>query len=413
MSGIFSDVLAFSLVKHIMHSTKDPQYLSTLHPSFLSTTLANPGDILFSTTTTNHRSNSSLHPSISSRHHQKISVFSLVDPNIELPTISANEVEQIFSQLQSSNTSSQPTSRKTTGNWLSKDDSFTPPPIKRSFGGCITPAVSYSNNPVQTQQSSQMRTSSLVAALQLPPLGSVNANSNSSASPPLHVALRRQLLAPLNTLTNLSGAAKQRQENLTVRLANRAKLTAAARIPAVANGSLVDSESNNYVSSLYRISAYLTFSGFTSFPVTKSANVRPLKNCGGEFTVPTSFKLLTSSELNYNQLMYFHVIRGLYSSSLEEASYIVFFVLRHPAYAPFCCSSPLLPTLCFLPYLTDGVVFSSNPHKLNPTPPLFQSFVLPVMFLLELIRLFFRNYVKQFQNFVEDERTLEKSIIGQ
>lgn len=225
-----------------MHSTKDPQYLSTLHPSFLPTTLANPGDILFSTTTTNHRSNSFLHPSISSRHHQKISVFSLVDPNIELPTISANEVEQIFSRLQSSDTSSQPTSRKKTGNWLSKDDSFTPPPIKRSFGGCITPAVSYSNNPVQTQQSSQMRTSSLVAALQLPPLGSVNSNSNSSASPPLHVALRRQLLAPLNTLTNLSSAAKQRQENLTVRLANRAKLTAAARIPVVANGSLVDSE---------------------------------------------------------------------------------------------------------------------------------------------------------------------------
>ncbi|VDO04185.1 unnamed protein product [Rodentolepis nana] len=224
-----------------MQPTKAPQHLSSLHPSFLPTTLANPGDILFSTTTTNRRSNSFLQPSNSSRYHQNTSVFSLVDPNIELPTISANEVEQVFNQLQSTN-SSQSTSRKTTGYWLSKDDSFTPPPIKRSFGGCITPAVSCSNNPAQTQQLSQIRSSSLVAALQLPSLGSVNSNSNSSSSPPLHAALRRQLLAPLNTLTNLSSAAKQRQENLTVRLANRAKLTSAARIPVVTNGSSVESE---------------------------------------------------------------------------------------------------------------------------------------------------------------------------
>lgn len=226
-----------------MQPNKGPQYLSSLHPSYLPTTLANPGDILFSSTTINNRSNSFLHPLTTSRHHQNASVFSLVDPNIELPTISANEVEQVFSQLQSSNGSSQP-SRKTTGYWLSKDDSFTPPPIKKSFGGCITSAVTYSNNSVQNQQQQQpqLRSSSLVAALQLPQFSSTNSNLGSSASPPLHAALRRQLLAPLNTLPNLSSAAKQRQENLTVRLANRAKLTAAARIPVVNNGSSVDSE---------------------------------------------------------------------------------------------------------------------------------------------------------------------------
>ncbi|KAM7540812.1 hypothetical protein Aperf_G00000024111 [Anoplocephala perfoliata] len=227
-----------------MQPSKGSQYLSSLHPSYLPTTLANPGDILFSSTVTNHRSNSflssfSLNPSTSTRHHQNSFVCSLVDPNIELPTISANEVEQVFSQLQSSTSSSQP-SRKATGYWLSKDDSFTPPPTKRSFGGCVTNPVTYASNPSQSQQPIQMRASSLVAALQLPPLGSVN--STSSSSPPLHAALRRQLLAPLNTFTNLSSAAKQRQENLTVRLANRAKLTAAARIPVVASGSSVDSE---------------------------------------------------------------------------------------------------------------------------------------------------------------------------
>lgn len=228
-----------------MQPAKSSKYLSSLHPSYLPTTSANPGDILFSSTVTNHRSNSllssSLHPSTSTRHHQNSFVCSLVDPNIELPTISANEVEQVFSQLQSSNSSSQPLSRKTTGYWLSKDDSFTPPPTKRSFGGCVAPARSYASDPMQSQHPLQMRASSLVAALQLPPLGSVNSTSSSS-SPPPHAALRRQLLAPLNTLTNLSSAAKQRQENLTVRLANRAKLTAGARIPVVANGSSVDSE---------------------------------------------------------------------------------------------------------------------------------------------------------------------------
>nr|CUU00317.1 hypothetical transcript [Hymenolepis microstoma] len=311
-----------------MHPTKDSQHLSSLHPSFLPTTLANPGDILFSTTATNRRSNSFLQPSISSRYHQNTSVFSLVDPNIELPTISANEVEQVFNQLQSTN-ASQPTSRKTTGYWLSKDDSFTPPPIKRSFGGCITPAVSCSNNPVQTQQPSQIRTSSLVAALQLPSLGSVNSNSNSSSSPPLHAALRRQLLAPLNTLTNLSSAAKQRQENLTVRLANRAKLTSAARIPVVTNGSSVESE------------------------CTRSRR----RYC------------------RWKRVQYVYSLRLIPPKLIKSVASVCCEARSTLSFAPF----PISPNSVFLPYLTDGVAFIfplQNPD-INPT---FQSFNLPVVF---------------------------------
>lgn len=231
-----------------MRPTKGPQYLSSPHPPYLATTLANSGDILFSSAVTSHRSNSFLlsslhHPSL--QQHQNSSVFSLVDPNIELPTISANEVEQVLSQLQSSSSSQSsapPPSRKTSGYWFSKDDSFTPPPTKRSFGGCVTPVITYADHRMQNSQPPQARSSSLFAALQLPPLGVGPTTVSSSTSPPLHVALRRQLLAPSTTFTNISNAAKQRQENLTVRLANRAKLTAAARIPVLANPSTANSE---------------------------------------------------------------------------------------------------------------------------------------------------------------------------
>eukprot|EP00108_Taenia_solium_P009382 TsM_000185400 transcript=TsM_000185400 gene=TsM_000185400 len=230
----------------IMRSTKGPQHLPSPHPPYLATTLANSGDILFSSTVANHHSTSLF----SSSHHppllqQNSSVFSLVDPNIELPTISANEVEQVLSQLQSSSSSHSPApqpSRKTSGYWFSKDDSFTPPPTKRSFGGCVTPVVTYANHQMQNPQSLQTRSSSLFAALQLPPLGVGLTTTSSSASPPLHAALRRQLLAPSTAFINLANAAKQRQENLTVRLANRAKLTAAARIPVVVNSSTVNAE---------------------------------------------------------------------------------------------------------------------------------------------------------------------------
>lgn len=238
-----------------MRPTKGSQHLSSLHPPYLATTLANSGDILFSSTVANHQSNSlfsSSHPP-SLLQHQNSSVFSLVDPNIELPTISANEVEQVLSQLQSSSSShssAPPPSRKTSGYWFSKDDSFTPPPTKRSFGGCVTPVVTYANHQMQNSQSLQTRSSSLFAALQLPPLGVGPTTTSSSASPPLHAALRRQLLAPSTTFINLANAAKQRQENLTVRLANRAKLTAAARIPVVVNPSTVNSECVRFYSYL-------------------------------------------------------------------------------------------------------------------------------------------------------------------
>ncbi|VDM18254.1 unnamed protein product [Hydatigera taeniaeformis] len=231
-----------------MRSTKGSQYLSSPLSSHLATTLANSGDILFSSPVTNHRSSpyllsSSQPPSF--QQHQNSSVFSLVDPNIELPTISANEVEQVLSQLQStssSQSSAPPPSRKTSGYWFSKDDSFTPPPIKRSFGGSVMPVVTCTTHQTQSSQSLQTRSSSLFAALQLPPMGVGQATISSSVSPPLHAALRRQLLTPSTAFINLSNAAKQRQENLTVRLANRAKLTAAARIPVVVNPSTVSSE---------------------------------------------------------------------------------------------------------------------------------------------------------------------------
>ncbi|KAL5111801.1 hypothetical protein TcWFU_003589 [Taenia crassiceps] len=230
-----------------MHPAKGAHQNSSPHPPYLATTLANSGDILFSSAVADHHNNSLFSPSHSPSlfQHQNTSVFSLVDPNIELPTISANEVEQVLSQLQSSSSSHSPApppSRKTSGYWFSKDDSFTPPPTKRSFGGRVTPVATYANHQIQNSQSLQTRSSSLFAALQLPPLGIGPATPSSSASPPLHAALRRQLLAPSTTFINLTNAAKQRQENLTVRLANRAKLTSAARIPVVVNPSTVNSE---------------------------------------------------------------------------------------------------------------------------------------------------------------------------
>lgn len=235
---------------------------------FFVTTRANPGDILFSTTANHHKN---LPKHFPQPHHS--AVFSLVDPNIELPTISANEVEQVFSGLRSSAAnptvscpppSSQPrhitpnssaiasSGRRANCSWLSKDDSFTPPPIKRSFGGHVAGS---SQPPVPLQhpnaQQGGNRAYSLVTALQLPlstvnsAVGSNVSSQMASASPQLHAALRKQLLAPSTTFITLVNAPKQRQENLSVRLANRAKLTAntTARIAAASNQpSILDAD---------------------------------------------------------------------------------------------------------------------------------------------------------------------------
>ena len=241
---------------YVMQPSKGSQNLSSPHSPFVATTITNSGDILFSSAS-NHQSNSFLSSPTHLLHHREhpnSSFFSLVDPNIELPTISANEVEQVLSQIQPSSSpqSILPTSRKTGSYWFSKDDSFTPPPVKRSFGGCVTPVTAHSNN--QTLQNSdalQTHSSPLIAALQLPPFGVGPTIFSSSTSPPLQVNLRKQLLTPTNFVGSVN-VVKQRQENLTVRLANRAKLTTAARIPVIANPSSVDSECVCFLFSSFR-----------------------------------------------------------------------------------------------------------------------------------------------------------------
>ncbi|VDD83586.1 unnamed protein product [Mesocestoides corti] len=256
-----------------MQPSRTSHCSSSVQPPHYAATLASSGDILFSSAADSH------HP-LPRWRHQNSSAFSLVDPGIELPTISANEVEQVLSQLQSS--SSQPstlsTSRKTTGCWLSKDDSFTPPPTKRSFGGSIAPVVTCASyQPITSiqPQSHQTRSSSLIAALQLPPLGTGQKANSSTTSPPLHAALRKQILQPSSNLTTLLNAAKQRQENLTVRLANRAKLTAAAaRIPILASQPAADSDGTTPARSVVPKSPALATPSPSGHHIPKDPNER-------------------------------------------------------------------------------------------------------------------------------------------
>ncbi|KAL7062432.1 hypothetical protein AAHC03_01077 [Spirometra sp. Aus1] len=249
---------------------------------------------------------------------------SLIDPNIELPNFSANEVEEVLNQFSAparnrvdpqhpSQFFSEQVCRKPTtahrhaGNGstktprkgavgLSKDDSFTPPPVKRSFALIPREQPSLTstklqkplNCPAQSslgrhQQNSELvventlsvtrerasgsspllllqfksaeRTypSRLISALQLPVVGAsktvktTDSPATSSApaqggptllrrdKPSLSAASEHKLPKTFVTLVN---ATKQRQENLTVRLANRAKLITSQHLQCNSNQSV-------------------------------------------------------------------------------------------------------------------------------------------------------------------------------
>lgn len=248
-------------------------YGSVLRPD--GACLANSGDILFSTVP----ECSFFHSSSTFNSHGRFmgirssSAQSLADLTSELPTISANEVDEVLNQLISPTPLSKGSSQTlhssspltggsqvrknygSAGYGFSKDDSFTPPPIKRSFAiidsrspvGQRSLPLPFIRRQVSVSEKGSCKTSSLITALQLPHAAS------SIQSPNLHAALRydRPSLQPQQKLqtnphlfmspppplqpqsnhelpktfiTLVNSANKQRQENFTVRMANRAKL---------------------------------------------------------------------------------------------------------------------------------------------------------------------------------------------